>query len=97
MQVNKGTNIAPGTLPSAAICGTTGNPVACANTVDPDGVHYLGPNIIAERNRPVRIKFTNKLPVGAAGDLFIPVETRVMGAGTGPASQGITERPGRRL
>ena len=37
VQVNKGTNIAPGTLPSAAICGTTGSPVACANTVDPDG------------------------------------------------------------
>ncbi|HBA72863.1 MAG TPA: hypothetical protein DCZ63_11955, partial [Geobacter sp.] len=58
------------------------------NTVAPDPVHYLGPNIIAERDRPVRIKFTNSLPAGSGGDLFIPVDTSVMGAGTGPAYMG---------
>jgi FtsP/CotA-like multicopper oxidase with cupredoxin domain len=46
--------------------------------------HYLGPLIIAQRDRPVRIKFTNNLPTGAGGDLFIPVDTTVMGAGMGP-------------
>ncbi|MBE3123785.1 MAG: IPT/TIG domain-containing protein, partial [Planctomycetes bacterium] len=52
-----------------------------------DGLpHYLGPLIIAQRDRPVRIKFTNMLPTsGSAGsDLFIPVDTTVMGAGLGP-------------
>ena len=46
--------------------------------------HYLGPLIVAERDRPVRIKFTNSLPTGQGGDLFIPVDTTVMGSGAGP-------------
>lgn len=57
--------------------------------------HYLGPMIIAdgcslEANpttclpTPVRLKFTNYLPNGPAGDLFIPVDTTYMGAGMGP-------------
>ena len=46
--------------------------------------NVLGPTIVAQRNRPVRVKFTNRLPIGAGGDLFIPVDTTVMGAGTGP-------------
>ena len=54
------------------------------NTVVPGGIHYMGPTIIAQKDRPVRIKFTNKLPTGAGGDLFIPVDTTVMGAGMGP-------------
>ena len=45
---------------------------------------YLGPLIVAQRGRPVRVKFTNSLPTGADGDLFIPVDTTVMGAGAGP-------------
>ncbi len=45
---------------------------------------YMGPVIVAQRDRPVRIKFTNMLPTGSGGDLFIPVDTTVMGAGTGP-------------
>lgn len=31
--------------------------------------------------RPVRIKFINNLPTGTGGDLFIPVDTTVMGSG----------------
>ena len=56
------------------------------NTTDPNvGVsQYLGPLIIAQRNRPVRIKFTNQLGIGTAGNLFIPVDTTVMGEGAGP-------------
>ena len=54
------------------------------NTLVPDPIHYLGPLIQARKDRPVRVKFTNKLPTGAGGDLFLPVDTTVMGAGTGP-------------
>jgi FtsP/CotA-like multicopper oxidase with cupredoxin domain len=46
--------------------------------------HYLGPMILATKNRPVRVKFDNLLPNGNAGDLFIPVDTTYMGAGLGP-------------
>jgi FtsP/CotA-like multicopper oxidase with cupredoxin domain len=45
---------------------------------------YLGPLIIAKRDRPVRLKFTNMLPTGAAGNLPIPVDTTLMGSGMGP-------------
>lgn len=49
--------------------------------------HYLGPLIVAQKDRPVRIKFTNKLPTTAlGGDLFIPTDTTVMGSGPGPLS-----------
>lgn len=43
-----------------------------------------GPMIVAKRDRPVRIKFTNMLGIGAAGNLFIPVDGTIMGAGMGP-------------
>jgi FtsP/CotA-like multicopper oxidase with cupredoxin domain len=46
--------------------------------------HYLGPLIIATKNKPVRLKFTNRLPVGAGGNLFLPVDTTIMGTGMGP-------------
>ncbi|HEX9860026.1 MAG TPA: hypothetical protein VGB23_02410, partial [Nitrospirota bacterium] len=54
------------------------------NTVAPSPVHYLGPTIVSRKDRPVRVKFTNKLSTGAAGNLFLPVDTTVMGAGIGP-------------
>jgi FtsP/CotA-like multicopper oxidase with cupredoxin domain len=60
------------------------DPATNLNTVAPAPVHYLGPQIIAQQDRPVRIKFTNMLGIGAAGDLFLPVDTTVMGAGMGP-------------
>jgi FtsP/CotA-like multicopper oxidase with cupredoxin domain len=88
-QVNRGTNLSPGTLPSQNLCGNDRHACSAADTavsgLTPDPVHYLGPNIISERDRPVRIKFTNKLPAGEAGNLFLPVDTTVMGAGNGPA------------
>ena len=46
--------------------------------------HYLGPVIIAQRDRPVRVKFNNKLGLGALGNLPIPVDTTLMGAGMAP-------------
>jgi FtsP/CotA-like multicopper oxidase with cupredoxin domain len=54
------------------------------NTLDPEPIHYLGPIIVAQKNRPVRVKFVNKLPTGVDGNLFIPVDTTIMGAGMGP-------------
>ncbi|MBI5376969.1 MAG: putative Ig domain-containing protein [Candidatus Schekmanbacteria bacterium] len=56
--------------------------------------HYLGPLIIAQKDRPTRIKFTNSLPIGSAGNLFIPVDTTVMGAGMGPDGANYTENRG---
>lgn len=49
-----------------------------------DAAHYLGPIIVAQKDRPVRVKFSNLLPTGVAGNLFLPVDTSIMGAGTGP-------------
>ena len=46
--------------------------------------HYLGPFIVAQRNKAVRLKFSNKLGVNGAGNSFLPVDTTVMGAGMGP-------------
>jgi FtsP/CotA-like multicopper oxidase with cupredoxin domain len=43
--------------------------------------HFLGPMIVTTKNRPVRIKFTNSLPTGIGGNLFIPVDTTIPGSG----------------
>jgi FtsP/CotA-like multicopper oxidase with cupredoxin domain len=53
-----------------------------------DSPHYLGPTITARKNRPVRVLFRNLLPTGDAGDLFLPVDTSLMGSGMGP--NGVT-------
>ena len=49
---------------------------------------YLGPMIVAQRGTPVRFRVTNYLPTGAAGNLFVPVDTTMMGAGMGPNGAG---------
>jgi FtsP/CotA-like multicopper oxidase with cupredoxin domain len=41
---------------------------------------YLGPVIIAQKDRPVRVKLVNQLSKGDAGKLPIPVDTTYMGA-----------------
>ena len=48
---------------------------------------YLGPIIAATKDRAVRIVFHNFLPTGVAGNLFLPVDTTVMGAGMAPVDQ----------
>jgi hypothetical protein len=48
-----------------------------------DSPHYLGPVITAEKDRPTRVLFRNLLPTGVKGDLFLPVDTTVVGAGQG--------------
>ena len=65
------------------------------NTLVPAAIHYLGPIIVAEKDKPVRIKFINKLPTGMDGDLFLPVDTSVMGAGMGPLEMDVS--PGNPL
>ena len=91
VQVNRGTNLSVGTLPSQNKCGAdqhacTAADTAAGNGIAPDPIRYLGPTLVSERDRPVRVKFTNKLPIGSAGDLFVPTDLTVMGAGTGPAN-----------
>ena len=39
---------------------------------------------MATKGQATRIKFYNLLPAGTAGDLFIPTDVTVTGAGTGP-------------
>ncbi|VVB84824.1 Laccase [uncultured archaeon] len=47
-----------------------------------DNPHSLGPVIVAQKDTPVRVKFVNTLnTTGAGGNLFLPVDTTVMGAG----------------
>ena len=46
--------------------------------------NYLGPTIVAQKDRPVRILFRNTLPTGTGGDLFLPTDSTIMGSGMGP-------------
>ena len=39
---------------------------------------------MATKNKPVRVVFRNLLPTGADGDLFLPVDSTLMGSGMGP-------------
>ena len=45
---------------------------------------WLGPVIVATKNKPVRVVFRNLLPTGSDGDLFLPVDSTLMGSGMGP-------------
>ncbi len=38
----------------------------------------------------MRVKFTNSLPTGDGGNLFLPVDTTIMGAGMGPLGMNVT-------
>jgi len=58
------------------------------NTIAPSSIQYLGPMIVANSGRPVRVKFTNKLPTGTGGNMFLPVDPSIMGAGDGPHQIG---------
>ena len=70
-----------------ALLDVNGNPILKPDSTPAIAVtnpQYMGPIIVSERDRPVRIKFFNLLPNGEGGDLFLPVDTTVMGAGMGP-------------
>jgi FtsP/CotA-like multicopper oxidase with cupredoxin domain len=49
---------------------------------------WLGPVIKATKNKPVRIVFRNLLPTGSDGDLFLPTDSSLMGAGMLPMDMG---------
>ena len=69
---------------SDPVLGQTDACTSLNNTLDFNGsnAHYLGPVIVALKDRPVRVKLYNKLPVtSAGGDLFIPVDQSIMGSG----------------
>ncbi len=57
-----------------------------SQAVGVDNPHFLGPIIVAQKDRAVRITFYNLLPTGADGDLFLPVDSTFMGSGMGPNS-----------
>ncbi len=77
-------DLPPTTLRSYVQTNMGTNAAGTSNNVAPDALNYLGVNIIATKDRPVRVKFTNSLPTGEGGDLFLPVDTTQMGAGMGP-------------
>jgi len=68
--------------------GTTAPIIGYTGVTPP---HYLGPTIVATKDRPVRILFRNLLPIGIDGDLFIPTDVTVMGSGMGPKLGGMME------
>ena len=49
-----------------------------------DDPHFLGPVIVSQKDRPVRVLFYNLLPGGTDGDLFLPKDSTIMGSGYGP-------------
>ncbi len=53
------------------------------NTAGDSSFQYLGPVIIAQKNKPVRVKLFNRVGTGTTGDLFIPSDHTIMGAGVG--------------
>ncbi|GEM_PF-860053 len=65
---------------------TSGTPV---HVYAYDNPHYLGPIIVAIKGTPVRVKFHDYLPTGVNGNLFIPVDKTVMGAGMGPLGMAV--------
>jgi len=60
------------------------NLAGTAEDVTPAAIRYLGPTIVAQKDRPIRIKFINELPAGVGGKLFVPTDVTLMGAGPGP-------------
>ncbi len=40
--------------------------------------------VVASKDRPVRVTFRDLLPTGVSGNLFLPVDTTMMGSGMGP-------------
>ena len=83
-QIKMHKDIAPTTLRGYVQLNNGTDPKTGLNTVAPAPIQYLGPLISAQKDRPVRVKFVNQLPTGAGGNLFLPVDTTMMGDNTGP-------------
>jgi hypothetical protein len=93
--VQLSTTVVPGA--QVPLLDIYGDPISMpdgSSAIGVDAPHYLGATIVAQKDRPVRIKFYNLLPTGhfdsatgrRNGDLFLPVDTSVMGSGVGPIS-----------
>ena len=89
--VQLSTGVVPGEQAPLSNVMLDGTSVAISGYTGVTPPHYLGPTIVANKDRPVRILFRNLLPTGVGGDLFIPVDTTVMGAGPGPNISGAME------
>ncbi|HEU4385967.1 MAG TPA: hypothetical protein VFR85_20950 [Anaeromyxobacteraceae bacterium] len=97
--VQLSTAVPPAGIPLFNPDGTPINKPDGTQALALDNPHYLGPVIVAQGSAhgagvagqpvPVRIKFYNLLPTGAKGDLFVPVDETVPGAGLGPAGPGV--------
>ena len=90
VQVNRGTDISAGTLPSQNLCGADQHACTSADTA-PALDSPIRSNIwdrlsLSERDRPVRIKFTNRLPTGAGRRSVHPGRHHRHGCRHGPAS-----------
>ena len=57
---------------------------------------YLGPTIVATKDKPVRVVFHNYLPKGTDGDLFLPVDSSHDGLGHGQHERPVRPDPGAR-
>ena len=73
----------------SAIVDATG---AQVYAVDPQ---YLGPTIVAHQESPGARQVHQLLPTGAAGNLFLPVDTTIMGAGHGAERRRLHAEPRR--
>ena len=82
-------------LPPTTVRGYVQVPTGSTGCPTTFTYNYLGPVIVAQKNRPVRVKFTNCLPsataVGNPGNLFIPADSTYMGAGKNPDGQPYLE------
>ncbi len=90
--VQLATAVVPGS--QVPLTTTTGSPILLPDgtqAIGVDGPHYLGPQIFATKDKPVRILFRNLLPTGQGGNLFIPVDVSEMGSGMGPGMNGMME------
>ena len=90
----------PGAVPLDTAHGLATNildPVTGLQLYAADQPRYLGPLIIGVRDVPVRILFRNLLGTGPAGDLFLPVDTTLMGSGNGPLQIGTDPVTGQPL
>ncbi|GAB4489407.1 MAG: choice-of-anchor D domain-containing protein [Thermodesulfovibrionales bacterium] len=82
LQANSGTDTSGGCKDPAIDPNDPGNCTILQNTIVPSSSpHYLGPVIIAKKDRPVRVLFRNMIDPGNDGDLFLPVDGTVIGSG----------------
>ena len=82
--VQLSTSVVPGAHVQLTNANLAGGTTDIAGYFGVDDPHYLGPTIVARKDRPVRILFRNLLPNGKEGNLFLPVDTSIMGSGMGP-------------